>query len=84
MFFNEQEIIDIDEMVTQESSFKNIMNDGIVTDNELYNQAQRVIELLHEAECRFNKEDVQFIKKLLAESCVLSEIYHYYSLQSIR
>lgn len=84
MLFNEQDILDIDEMVLQEPSFKKIMADGIVTDNELYCQSQSVIDLLHEAERRFSMEDLQFIKKLLAESCVLSEIYHYYSLQNIR
>lgn len=84
MFFNEQEILNIDEMVLQQPSFKKIMADGIVTDNELYNQSQCVIDYLREAERRFNDEDLLFIKKLLAESCVLSEIYHYYSLQNIR
>ena len=59
------------------------MADGIVTDDELFCQSQSVIDLLHEAEQRFNSEDLLFIKKLLAESCVLYEIYHYHTLQNI-
>ena len=84
MFFNKQGIIDIDEMVSQEPTFQNIMADGIVTEDELYNQSERVIALLREAEQRFDDSDQQFIKKLFAETSVLSEVYHYYSIQNIR
>ena len=82
--FNEQGIIDMDEMIAQVPSFQSIMEDSIVTDEELQNQSQRVIKLLHEAEQRFNAEDLQFIKTLFAETNVLSAIYHYYELQNIR
>lgn len=82
--FNEQGIIDMDEMIAQVPSFQAIMEDSIVTDEELQNQSQRVITLLHEAEQRFNAEDLQFIKTLFAEANVLSAIYHYYELQNIR
>lgn len=82
--FNEQGIIDMDEMIAQVPSFQAIMEDSIVTDEELQNQSQRVIKLLHEAEQRFNAEDLQFIKTLFAETNVLSAIYHYYELQNIR
>lgn len=84
MFFNRQGIIDIDEMVSQEPTFQNILADGIVTEDELYNQSECVIALLREAEQRFGENDQQFIKKLFAETCVLSEIYQYYSIQNIR
>ncbi len=84
MFFNEQGILDIDEMVSQEPSFKNIMADGIVTEDELQCQSERVIAMLHEAELRFGESDQQFIKKLFAETSVLSEVYHYYTIQNIR
>ncbi len=84
MLFNEQGIIDMDEMIAQVPSFQTIMEDSIVTDKELQNQSQRVINLLHEAEQRFNAEDLQFFKTLFAETNVLSAIYHYYELQNIR
>ena len=83
-FFNEQGIIDMDEMIAQVPSFQTIMEDSVVTDEEMQNQSQRVINLLHEAEQRFNAEDLQFIKTLFAETNVLSAIYHYYELQNIR
>ena len=84
MFFNEQGIIDIDELIANQSSFQKIMDDGIVTDEELKEQSQRVISLLHEAESRFNESDLHFIKNLFAETNVLSAIYHYYEHQTLK
>lgn len=83
MLFNEQGILDIDEMIAQEPSFQNIMADGVVTDEELRQQSERVIALLHETEQRFNDDDLQFIKTLFAETNVLSAIYRYYELQNL-
>ena len=83
MFFNKQGILDIDEMIAQEPSFQNIMANGVVTGEELRQQSERVIALLHEAEQRFNDDDQQFIKTLFAETNVLSAIYRYYELQNL-
>ena len=83
MLFNEQGILDIDEMIAQEPSFQNIMANGVVTGEELRQQSERVIALLHEAEQRFNDDDQQFIKTLFAETNVLSAIYRYYELQNL-
>lgn len=84
MIFNEQGFIDIDEMIVQEPSFQKIMADGVVTSDELRDQTDRVINLLREVETRLSDEDQQLVKKLFAETNVLSVIYHQYSLQNIR
>lgn len=83
MIFNEQGFIDIDEMIAQEPSFQKIMEDGIVTEKELREQTETVIGLLHEVENRFSEEDQQLVKRLFAETNVLSVIYQYYQLQNI-
>jgi hypothetical protein len=83
MIFNEQGILDIDGMIAAEPSFQAIMSDGIVTDEELQQQSRLVIDLMHEAEKRFNEEDQLFIKRIFAETNVLSAIYHYYELQQL-
>lgn len=84
MLFNEQGFIDIDEMIAQEPSFQKIMQDGIVTDNKLKQQSELVISLLHEVEKRLSEGDQLLIKRLFAETNVLTAIYHYHSLQNIR
>lgn len=83
MIFNEQGFIDIDEMIAQEPSFQKIMADGIVTSDELREQTDRVINLLHDVETRLNEEDQLLVKRLFAETNVLSVIYHQYELQNI-
>ena len=84
MIFNEQGFLDIDEMIAEEPSFKNIMADGIVTDEELHKQTDTVIDLMREAEQRFSEEDQLFIKRLFAETNVLTAIYRYYELQQLK
>ena len=83
MIFNEQGLIDIDEMMAQEPSFQKIMENGVVTDEELRSQSETVISLLREVENRLNEDDLLLVKKLFAETNVLSAIYHYYTLQNI-
>ena len=83
MLFNEQGYIDIDEMIAQEPSFQKIMADEIVTDDELREQTETVINLLHEVENKFSEEDKLLVKRLFAETNVLSAIYQYHQLQNI-
>ncbi len=77
------DLINIDELIVKEPSFKKIMEDEIVTDDELMEQTKTVTELLKEAENRFQGDDLLFIKKLFAETNVLSAIYHYHELQNL-
>ena len=74
MIFNQQGLLDIDGMIAAAPSFQKIMDDGIVTDEELSQQTDKVINLMREAERRFSEEDQLFIKRLFAETNVLSAI----------
>ena len=84
MILNEQGFIDIDEMIAQEPSFQKIMQDDIVTGDELKQQSEKVVSLLHEVENQLSEEEQQLVKRLFVETNVLTAIYHYYSLQNIR
>ena len=84
MIFNQQGLLDIDGMIAAAPSFQKIMDDGIVTDEELRQQTDKVINLMREAEQRFSEEDQLFIKRLFAETNVLSAIYQYYELQELK
>lgn len=83
MLFNKQGILDIDEMISNEPSFKKILADGVVTEEELHEQSERVVKLLQEVESRFSEKDQEFIKTLFAETNVLSAIFNYYELQNL-
>lgn len=83
MFFNEEGILNIDEMIVNNASFKNIMEDGIVTEEEIKTQAEKLVALLHDMEAKYSEEQLVEIKSLLVESSVLYAVYNFYSLQSI-
>ena len=83
MFFNEDGILNIDEMIIENPSFQKIMEDGVVTDEELAEQADKVVAQLREMETKFNEEQVAEIKKLLVESNVLQAIYNIHAKQNL-
>ena len=83
MFFNEEGILNIDEMVVNNASFKNIMEDGVVTEEEIKTQSDKVLAMLHNMEAKYSKEQLAEIKSLLAETSVLYAVYNFNSIQNI-
>lgn len=83
MFFNEEGILNIDEMVVNNASFKNIMEDGVITEEEIKAQSDKVVSLLHNMEVKYNEEQLAEIKNLLVESSVLYAVYNFYTIQNI-
>ena len=84
MFFNEVGILNIDEMVVNNASFKKIMEDGVITEDEIKTQSDKVIAMLHEIEAKYSKEQLEEIKSLIVESSVLYAVYNFYSIQNIK
>lgn len=83
MFFNEDGILNIDEMVVNNASFKAIMEDGVITEEEIKAQSDMVVSLLHNMEVKYNEEQLAEIKNLLVESSVLYAVYNIHSIQNI-
>lgn len=83
MFFNEEGILNIDEMVADNASFKTIMEDGIITEEEIKAQSDKVIAMLHDMEAKYSEEQLAEIKSLLVESGVLYAVYNFHSIQNI-
>lgn len=84
VFFDKNGVLNLDEAVMDIDSFRTIMADGIVTDEELKAQSDRVIGILHDMEKRYSPEQLKEIKQLLAETSVLYAIYNYHSIQSVK
>lgn len=83
MFFNEEGVLNIDEMIVNNASFKNIMEDEVVTEDEIKAQSDKVVSMLHDMEAKYNDEQLTEIKNLLAESSVLYAVYNFYSIQNL-
>lgn len=80
MFFNEDGIFDVDEIIVSNESFIKIMEDGIVTDDEVKAQSEKVIAMLRSVEVKYSKDQLTEIKNVIAEICVLNTIFNYNSL----
>lgn len=83
MFFNEKGILNIDEIVARNDSFQKIMEDGIVTDEEVKAQSDKIVSMLKDMEARYTKPQLFEIKQLLAETSVLYAVYQLNALQTI-
>ena len=83
MFFNTDGILNIDEMIMDNASFKNIMEDGVITEEEIKTQSDKVVAILHDMENKYSEEQLVEIKDLLIESSVLYAVYNLYSIQNI-
>ena len=83
MFFNDEGILNIDEFLADNESFKNIMEDGVVDEEEIKAQTDKVIALLRNMEAKYSEEQLAEIKNLLVETSVLYAVYNIHSIQSI-
>lgn len=66
MFFDKKGILNIDEFVVNNESFKKIMEDGIVTEEEIKAQSDKVVALLHDMEKNIAKPSLQRLKSYLS------------------
>ncbi|MBR0309622.1 MAG: hypothetical protein IJQ97_01935 [Paludibacteraceae bacterium] len=83
MLFNKDGILSLDEALMQNASFIQIMEDGVVTSDELEAQAQKVTDMFHEIAKRFSPEDAAFVEQLLIETNVLYAVSKKYELQNL-
>lgn len=70
-FFEEEGTLNIEDLVMEQPSFKKIMEDGIVTVEELEEQSQRVIRSLKAFEKDATSEQIDMVREILAEVSVL-------------
>lgn len=84
MFFDENGVLNLDEMIAQNDSFKKIMADELVSEAEVKEQSDRVLQMMHDMEQRYTAEQVEEIKRLLVETNVLYAIYNIHSLQTLK
>ncbi len=73
-FFDESGGLNIDDLILQQPSFQKIMEDGIVTEEELAEQKERVVALLKKIEQKSTSEQIDQVRELLAEISVLVTI----------
>lgn len=79
--FNKEGFLNIDEIVANRPSFKAIMADSLVTDEELQAQAELTIASLRKVEALCNPEQQAAVADAIAELSVLFTVYHIHNAQ---
>lgn len=82
-FLDEQGLLNLDEVIMKSQSFQQIMEDGIVTEEELKAQSDRVMALIEKVQQMCSEEQQVAVKELMAEMNVLYVAYHYMNLKTI-
>lgn len=77
-FFDESGGLNIDDLILQQPSFQKIMEDGIVTEEEIAKQKDRVIAILKNLEQNSTSEQIDQVRELLAEISVLVAVQNKY------
>jgi hypothetical protein len=71
MFITENGLLDLDSIIINNSSYQKIMEDGIVTDEEIQEQAKNVDSMLKDMKSKYTPEQFEEVQKLIAEVSVL-------------
>lgn len=79
--FDNNGTLDIEDIIVNHPSFIKIMEDGVVSDAEISEQSQKVIDTLHSLEDICNNEQIELIRNLVAEISVLVAINDYFKKQ---
>ena len=82
-FLDEQGLLNLDEVIMKSPSFQQIMEDGIVAEEELKAQSDRVMALIGKVQQMCSEEQQVAVKELMAEMNVLYVAYHYMNLKTI-
>lgn len=82
--FDENGYLNIGDIVANHPSYKAIMEDGVVTEEELKAQADATIASLRHLQEICNEEQQSAILDTISEMSVLFAAYHNHELQNLR
>ena len=81
IFFNEDGSLKINENIMEQPSYVKIMEDGVVTAEELEEQSKLVVSIFRKIEDTFTEEQKKLVQELLVESNVLNAIFKQHNMK---
>jgi len=81
--FHENGMLNIADIVAENPSYKAIMEDGVVTDQELKDQADATLASLHRLQELCSEEQQDAVLSAITDMSVLFAAYHNYELQQL-
>ena len=82
--FDENGMLNVEQIVAESTSFKTIMADGIVTDDELKEQSDRALAALRHVQEICSPDQQTAVLDAITELSVLFATYHINQLQDLR
>lgn len=83
MFFKEDGTLDVDGLLVNNTSFKTIMEDGVITVEEVEAQTEKVASLLRAMEAKYDKAVMDDVMNLMSEACIMYAVSNYLSIQNL-
>lgn len=71
MLITENGLLDLDSIIINNPSYQKIMEDGIVTDEEIQEQAKKIDTMLKDMKSKYTPEQFAEVQSLIAEVSVL-------------
>ena len=81
--FDENGLLNLSDIVENRQSYKAIMEDGVVSEQELKAQADATIESLRRVQALCSEEQQAAVLDAIAEMSVLFAAYHNHELQKL-
>lgn len=81
MLFDENGMFRLDEEIAKQPTFQKIMEDGIVSDEEVEQQSQLLISLMKKLEQDLSPEQLKEVEEVLTQAGVLYAISQYKQIQ---
>lgn len=82
-FDKETGLLNLDEVILKNKSYQKIMEDGIVTTEELREQGEKTVQLLKDVEKMLNEQEKEKVGLLLSELAVLFSLHNYKQLTDL-
>lgn len=83
MFFKEDGTLDVDGLLVNNASFKTIMEDGVITVEEVEAQTEKVASILRDMGAKYDKAVMDDVMNLMSEVCLMYAVSNYLSIQNL-
>ena len=81
---NNIDVLDLESIMMNNDSLKKILEDGVVTEEEIKEQAEKVAAIAEELKQMCSEEQLLKVQSLIAEMNALYVVYNYNELLTIK
>ena len=83
MFYKEDGTLDVDGLSVNNASFNTIMEDGVITADEVEAQTEKVASILRDMGAKYDKAVMDDVMNLMSEVSIMYAVSNYLSIQNL-